>query len=109
MRETTWILRHLKIAEFDEDELATIYRTVIRPILDYCVVVYHPMLNDEQDQLVERLQAQALKNIYECRDNYATMRKKAGVTTHRAKRIEMCDKFAQKAAAGGQVCQVVPG
>ena len=42
-------------------ELATVYRTVIRPILDYCAVVYHPMLSDEQDQAVERLQARALK------------------------------------------------
>ena len=60
---------------------------------------YHPMLTDEQDQAVERLQAQALKNIYGYRDSYAVMRKKAGVTTHRARRIELCDKFAEKAVA----------
>ena len=98
MRDTVWILRHLKIAGFAEAELAVVYRTVIRPILDYCAVVYHPMMTDEQDQIVERLQAQALKSIYGYRDSYATMREKAGVTTHRARRIEMCDKFAQKAA-----------
>ena len=99
MRDTTWILRHLKVAGFEEHELATVYRTVIRPILDYCAVVYHPMLNDEQDQAIERLQAQALKNIYGYRDSYAMMRDKAGVTTHRARRIGLCDKFAEKAAA----------
>ena len=99
MRDTAWVLRHLKIAGFSQDKLATVYRTVVRPILDYCAVVYHPMLTDEQDQIIERLQARALKNIYGYKDSYAVMRQKAGVTTHRARRIELCDKFAEKAAA----------
>ena len=96
MRDTAWVLRHLKIAGFTESELATLYRTVVRPVLDYCAVVYHPMLTDEQHQQIEHLQAKALKNIYGYKDSYAEMRRKAGVTTHRARRIEMCDKFAQK-------------
>ena len=99
MRDTTWVLRHLKLAGFTEQELAKVYRTVVRPILDYCAVIYHPMLTDDQDQVVERLQARALKNIYGYRDSYAVMRKKAGVTTHRQRRIELCDKFARKAAS----------
>ena len=74
MRETVWILRHLRIAGFNEDELATVYTTVVRPVIDYCCVVYHPMLNDLQDQEIERLQAQALKNIYGYKMSYADMR-----------------------------------
>ena len=61
MRETTWVIRHLKLSGFSEKELATVYKTVVRPVLDYRCVVYHPMLTDEQDQIVERMQAQALK------------------------------------------------
>ena len=56
------------------------------------------MLTDEQDQAIERLQSKALKNIHGYKDSYATMREKAGVTTHRARRIALCDKFAEKAA-----------
>ena len=99
MRDSTWVLRHLRLAGFKEAELATVYCTVIRLILDYCAVVYHPMLTDEQDQVVERLQAKALKNIYRYEDSYAVMREKAGITTHHARRIALCDKFATKAAA----------
>ena len=55
------------------------------------------MLNDEQDQIVERLQAQALKNLYDYRDSYAIMRYLA-VSSHRARRIALCDKFVEKAA-----------
>ena len=102
MRDTVWVLRHLKLAGFTEKELAVVYRTVVRPVLDYCAVVYHPMLTDEQDQQVERMQARALKNIYEYKDSYAVMREKAGVATHRARRIEMCDKFASKAAGSAR-------
>ena len=97
MREKYWVLRHLGRAGFTQEELARVYCTVVRPVLDYCAVVYHPMLNDEQDQAVERLQAQALKCIYGYKDSYATMREKAGITTHRARRIALCDKFASKA------------
>ena len=28
---------------------------------------------------------------------YSEMRDRAGVTTHRARRVELCDKFAKKA------------
>ena len=95
------VLRHLKLAGFTEAEIATVYCTVVRPILDFCTVVYHPMLTDEQDQEVERLQAKALKNIYGFKNSYSVMREKAGITTHRARRIALCDKFAENAAAGG--------
>ena len=62
MRETAWVLWHLMIGGFNEDKMATVYRTVVCPILDYCAVAYHPMLSNEQDPIIERLQAQALKN-----------------------------------------------
>ena len=97
MRETTWVLRHLKLSGFNESELAMVYKTVVRPVLDYCCVVYHPLLTDEQDQQIERLQAQALKNIYGYKMSYAEMRERADLTTHRARRIELCDKFVAKA------------
>ena len=77
-----------------------VYTPIICPILDYCCVVYHLMLTDEQDQQVERLQAQALKNIFRYKMKYSLMRERAGVTTHRTWRVELCDKFAAKAAGG---------
>ena len=73
IREITWVLRHLKQSGFNESELATVYRTVIRPILDYCCVVYHSLLTSEQDQQVKRLQSLALKNIYGPKMKYSTM------------------------------------
>ena len=98
MRETSWVLRHLKHSGFTEEELVRVYKTVVRPILDYCCVVYHPQLTDEQDQRIERLQARALKNIFGYKMKYSDMRARAELTTHRERRILLADKFAQKAA-----------
>ena len=54
MRESVWVLRHLWNSGFNEDELATVYRTILRPIVDYCCVFYHSILTDEQDQIILR-------------------------------------------------------
>ena len=51
-----WVLYHLKHHGFNTEELVRVYKTVIRPVFDYCAVVYHPLLTDDQDQLLERLQ-----------------------------------------------------
>ena len=80
-------------------ELAQVYRTCILPVADYCAVVYHAILTDEQDQVVERLQAGALRCIYGWDVSYSRMRELAGVTTLRERRIQACDKFAAKCVA----------
>ena len=93
---------------FTNSELARTYTTVIRPILDYCCTVYHPLLTDEMDQQIERMQAQALRNIYGFELSYREMRELAGVTTLRARRIELCDKFARKALGSARFCGWFP-
>ena len=79
VRRKFWVLYHLRRAGFSDDELAKVYRICIRPVLDYCQVVYHPLLTDEQDQAVEGLQASALRCIYGHHTSYARMRELAGV------------------------------
>ena len=96
MRQKYWVLYHLKKTGFTEEELAKVYRTCLLPFLDYCSVVYHAMLTDDQDQKVERLQAAALRCIYGYDTSYARMRELASVTTLRQRRIDACDKFANK-------------
>ena len=96
IRRKFWVLYHLKRAGFSEEELAKVYRTCLLPILEYCSVVYHPLLTDEQDQAVERLQSSALRCIYGYSTSYARMRELAGVQTLRHRRIQASDKFAEK-------------
>ena len=96
MRKRYWVLIHLKKFGFNEDELAKVYRTIVRPVLDHCCVVYHSMLNDAQDEELDRLQMHALRYIYGKDMSYARMREKAGVPTLRQRRQDLCDKFSAK-------------
>ena len=97
-RRKYWSLRHLKKLGFNQEELVKVYRTVIRPAADYCDVVYHSMLNDEQDEALERAQIGALRTIFDYKLSARKLRELAGVTTLRERRVEHCDKFAQKCA-----------
>ena len=107
-RRKYWSLYHSRNAGFTEDELAKVYRTVILSVADYCSVVYHSMITDEQDQILERLQSQALKIIYGPGIPYAKMREAAGVNTLRQRRIEVADKFASKCASSGRFSRWFP-
>ena len=108
MRRQYWVLYHLRRAGFKDHELAKVYRTCILPIADYCSVVYHSILTDEQDQVVERLQAGALRCIYGYDISYARMRELADVTTLRERREAACDKFATKCLQSGRFSNWFP-
>ena len=97
-RQRYWVLRHLRGLGLNESELVRVYTTVIRPIADYCCPVYHSQLTDEQDELVERLQSHALNCIFGPKMSAAAMRKRAGLTTLRARRIGLVDKFVERLA-----------
>ena len=56
------------------------------------------MLPDDLDEELDRLQNQALKIIFGSDKGGRTLRKLAGVSTLRERRIQHCDKFAQKCA-----------
>ena len=95
MRSRYWTLRNLKNSGFTNEELVTVYKTIIRPMADYGSVVYHSSLTDEQDELLDRLQNGALKCIFGPFSG-RRLREMAGVTTLRTRREQLCDKFAAK-------------
>ena len=87
----------MKHHHYTEKELVKAYTTLVRPIAEYCAPVFHSMLTDAQDEKIERLQATALRYIFGFGISYAKMRERSGLQTLRQRRIELCDKFAQKA------------
>ena len=97
-RERYWILRHLRHNGFSADDLLKVYKTIIRPVAEYMLEVFHPMMTDGQDEGLERLQSHALKCIYGGGLSGRRMRDMAGLLTLRERRIEQCDKFAAKCA-----------
>lgn len=63
-RQKVWALRHLRKAGFTEPELIEVYKTYIRPTIEYSAPIYESMLTQEQVTQVERLQYFALRNIF---------------------------------------------
>ena len=95
-RQQMWVLTHLCRFGFSEEELVRVYKSIVRPVADYCCVIYHYILTDYEDEEIDRLQAQALKRIFGFSPSYAEMREKAGLETWRNRRIAMIDKFVGK-------------
>ena len=92
------MLRNLKRNGFSSKELVQVYKTMLRPVVDYGAVVYHSSLTDMQDELLERLQNHALKAIYGPGISARKMRDMADIPTLRERRIMLADKFANKCA-----------
>jgi hypothetical protein len=62
-RRRYWVLRHLKSYGFSDEELVLVYQSIVRSVVEYCSVVYHSLLTEEQSRALERVQYQALKCI----------------------------------------------
>ena len=99
VRSRLWTIRNLKNSGFTSEELVRVFITIIRPVFEYAVVVYHSSITDEQDEDLENLQNKALKMIFGPGTSAREMRRQAGIETLRARREHLCDKFAEKCAA----------
>ena len=95
-RQKVWTLRHLRRNGFNETELLKVYKSHIRPTIEYSAPIYHPMLTGDQTTKIERLQYFALKNIYGFVYSHANLIEMSGLKTLQQRREEMTLKFAQK-------------
>ena len=59
-----YMLRFLKRANADKKTLITVYRTCIRPILEYCNQIWHFNTPEYLSNDIERIQRRALKIIH---------------------------------------------
>ena len=96
-RKRLWVILNLRELGFTEAELVKVYTSYVHPIADYMAPAYHSLLTDAQNEEIERLQSTALKYIFGPFISAGKMREKAGVQTLRQRRIELTDKFAEKA------------
>ena len=108
VRSRLWTLRNLKRSGFSDAELVRVYTTIIRPVIDYGAVVYHSSLTDEQDELLDRLQNQAMKCIFGSDISARKMCEMAGITTLRQRREDLCLKFAKKCSVNPRMEHLFP-
>ena len=92
------VLRHLKKHGMTEEKLVRIYKSILLPVADYCDFVYHSVLTDEQDHMLETAQNGALRVIFGGGISARNMRQMVVVETLRSQKIEHTNKFAKKAS-----------
>ena len=92
----SWSLTHLKRAGLTERSLVDIYTSSLRPVVEYCNVVYHSLLTTEQGAMIERLQKRVLKIIFGFELSYEELLEKADIKTLEERRMEAVEKFALK-------------
>ena len=84
---------------FENGLLVEIYKSSLRPILEFCSVVYHSMVLKEQSEALERLQRRVLRVIYCFEVSMEECFEKSGLETLECRRLKRMRKFAVKAAA----------
>ena len=88
-------MNHLSHAGFSKHGLLKVYKSVILLIHDYCSCVYISSLTLTQADVLERLQAQALKTIFGYEHSYESLLEMTGLTTLKARREARSERFAR--------------
>jgi DNA polymerase III delta prime subunit len=99
-RRRFWVIRHLKRHGLSEEELTQVYCSILRSVLEYCSVVYGPMLTNDQSETIERVQSQALKCIFGFEKSYREILEKTNLETLSQRRENAILKFAKKCIEG---------
>ena len=92
-----YILNKLKYAGINQNDLLTIYKLFVRSICEYCSVVFHTSLTQEQNDKLEAIQSTALKIILaEKYSDYKSALKYFSIDTLAERRYKHMLKFSIK-------------
>ena len=92
-----WVLYHLKNARVPPDDMLVLYKSLIRPVLDFAVPAYHSLLTQNQSERIERLQRSAFKIIFGWAVSYRTVLEEKQEESLCDRRIRLVDQFTKKA------------
>ena len=98
-RARFWALIHLKKSGFKAKELFDLYKIFIRPVIEFCAVVYHSMLTNKQVLEIERLQKQVVKLVFGWEQSYTDICQRYNIETLEERRKTMLDRFVMKTTA----------
>ena len=87
-----FFLKQLKRAKVPPKDIVASFISVVRPILEYACQVWHPGLTIEQHDLLENIQARALKIAYPTHE-YSQALKESDIPTLKARRTDLCKRL----------------
>ena len=80
------------------DDLLKVYNCVIRPVFEYAVATYHPMLSIEMSNQIENAQKRACKIVFGWDTSYETLVAENRVERLEERREKLVINFAKKTA-----------
>ena len=92
-RRKIWMLYKLRAAGFRGDSLFKLYCCYLRSIIEYCSVIYHPMLTRGQSWDLERLQRLAVRICYGNDASTSEIMASNAISTLEERRERRCDRF----------------
>ena len=104
----SWTLIHLRRAGVEKEKLVIIYTSLIRPIIEYALQMYHHLLSNEQSEKIESLQRNALKIILRPWVSYREALQRTGIRRLSDRRTDICVKFAKKTLANPRYAHWFP-
>jgi hypothetical protein len=94
--DLVWVLKNLREARWGSDNIVKIYKTAVRPVLEYCSNAYQSMLTQCEARRLEALQKVALRVVYGWQYSYESLLQMSGVSELSVRRIEKLDRFLLK-------------
>ena len=91
-----WSLVHMKSSGIRGDRLFNMYKVFVRPVLEYCCTVFHPLLTREQEDVLESFQRKVFRLCYGDK-SYSEEVDEGRIETLRDRREKASDVFVTKA------------
>ena len=81
-----WSLIHLRKSGFCGRELMSLFNVFVRPVIEFCSVIYHPLLTKGQSEELEKMQKQAAKLAFGWEKSYTVICAEQGIETLKTRR-----------------------
>ena len=91
-----WTLRNLRRKGFNKQDLVALYKAMIRPVAEFCHVVFASMITKRDSEELERIQSKALKSIFGWKISYRRLLIRSGIERLDARRSEAFLEAAKK-------------
>ena len=104
-----FMLRSLKKFGFDQDELTIVYKSYVRPVLEYADVVWHSGLTCQQASDLERIQRRAVRTILGYKYiSYSKSIKQCNINKLSDRRVKHCQIFANGLSDNPRTSSLLP-
>ena len=104
-----FMLRALKRFGFDQDELTVVYKSYVRPVIEYADVVWHSGLTHKQAGDLERIQRRACRTILGSQfTTYTESIKQCNLERLSERRVDHCLKFAKGLVDNPRTSHLLP-